>query len=187
VAPRDELLDSRRIFQGRILQVLVDRVRLPTGAVAEREIVRHPGAVGIVALAGERVVLVRQYRHAVGDYLLEIPAGKLDPGEDPVTCAKRELEEETGYRSETLHPLLSFLTSPGFSDERVHLFLTTDARQVMEPPVADGDEPISSVWLHIKEVQDAVWDGRIVDSKTIIGLVLTEARLKRAPFSGEQR
>ncbi len=174
-----EILESRLSFEGRLLRVFVDRIRLPGGEEAVREIVRHPGAVGVVALDGERrLLLVRQNRHAVREDLLEIPAGKLDrPGEDPRECAHRELEEETGYRCSDLEPLISFLPSPGFTDERVHLFLATGLVCAGPPPGSDEGEPLSVEWLELEEAVESVWDGRIADSKTIVGILLVRLRL----------
>jgi ADP-ribose pyrophosphatase len=157
-----------------MLGVFVDEIRLPDGTTSVREIVRHPGAVGVVALIDGRFLLVRQNRHAVGDDLLEIPAGKLDSGEAPEDCARRELLEETGYRCTALRYLMTFLTSPGFSDERVHLFLTLDAAREADPPEVDDGEPISIEWLDRGEVRAAILDGRLVDSKSIIGLLLAD-------------
>lgn len=160
------------VFQGALLELLVEQIRLPDGSTSRREIVRHPGAVGIVAVEGERFLLVRQNRHAVGQDLLEIPAGKLDPGESPEECAVRELIEETGYRPGTLRHLTTFLPTPGYSNEQIHIYLTTDAQHHTEALESDEGEPISTEWLPLSEAEEAVRDGRIVDSKTIIGIML---------------
>ncbi|MGH2731408.1 MAG: NUDIX domain-containing protein, partial [Actinomycetota bacterium] len=174
-----EILDSRLSFEGRLLRVFVDRIRLPGGEEAVRETVRHPGAAGVVALDEDRrLLLVSQNRHAVREDLLEIPAGKLDrPGEDPRECAHRELEEETGYRCSNLEPLISFLASPGFTDERIHHFLATDLARVGPPPDSDEGEPLGAELLGLDDALEAIWDGRIVDSKTIIGILLARLRL----------
>jgi ADP-ribose pyrophosphatase len=169
-----EVLSSRNVFDGKMIGVFVDEIRLPDGSSSKREIVRHPGAAGIVALVDDRFLLVRQNRHAVGEDLLEIPAGKLDTGEDPEACAQRELLEETGYRCTSLRRLMTFLTSPGFSDERVHLYLTLDAARETDPPEVDDGEPISIEWLDREQVKEAILGGRLVDSKTIIGLLLAD-------------
>lgn len=180
MAGPSEVVDSRSVFKGRLLEVVVDVVRLPSGELAEREIVRHPGAAAVVALQGDRVLLVRQNRHAVGRDLLELPAGKLDrKDEDPSSCARRELQEETGYRAGGLEVLGSFLTSPGFSDERVHLFLASAVEKAGPPPADDEGEPIHSEWLTLRAAREAVIAGEIEDSKTIIGLLLASSRLQR--------
>lgn len=160
------------MFHGKVIDVFVDRMRVD-GTEVEREIVRHPGAVGIVALSGDSTILmVRQHRHAVDNRLLEIPAGKLDENEDPWDCARRELLEETGYRCHHLELLASYYSTPGFSDERIHVFLGSDLEKVTEPPTHDGDEPIAIEWLREDEAVGAIFDGRIVDAKTIIGVAL---------------
>lgn len=167
-----ELLDSRQVFSGKIFEVKVDRVRLPSGHQATREVVSHPGAVGIVAVDAGKVLLVRQHRHAVGGELLEIPAGKLDrPDEDPQGCARRELEEETGYAARMI-PLASFYNSPGYSSERFHIFRAVDLQRVSDPPVTDEEEPLASEWVAWFDALEMVRDGRIRDAKTMIGLLL---------------
>lgn len=167
-----ETLESRQVFDGKVIKVFVDRVLLPGGTQAEREVVRHPGAVGVVALVDGRFLMVRQHRHSVDRELLEIPAGKLDSGESPEACARRELREETGYSCNKLSLLTTFLTAVGFSDEWIHLYLTLDARAETPPPSDDDGEPISVDWLAPQDAKSAIWDGRLVDSKTIIGLLL---------------
>src|SRR4051812_32383986 len=117
----------RSAYRGRFIEVMVESVKLPNGTTTELEIVRHPGASVIVPLdADGKVVLVRQYRHAASGWLLEAPAGKLDPGESPETCARREVEEETGMRVNDLISLGFVYASPGFTDEKLHLFLGRD-------------------------------------------------------------
>ena len=128
---RDDRLLEKKIggecvYQGRILDLEVDRVQLPSGGEALREVIRHKGAVVVLPLHEDRSIeLVRQYRYPMGEVLLELPAGKLDPGEDPVECAGRELAEETGWRPVEIHELGSFFTTPGFSDEVLHAFIAT--------------------------------------------------------------
>ena len=172
-----EVLSSRNVFQGEFISVAVDRVRLDDGGEANREVVRHPGAVGVVAVNDDgSILMVRQARHAVANHLLEIPAGKLETNEDPWECAKRELEEETGYRCGSLELLSAYYSSPGYSDEKVHVFLGTGLERIREAPVADGDEPISIEWLTQEEAISAVFDGRIIDAKTVIGVALLKLR-----------
>lgn len=158
---------------------------MPDGGTSIREVVRHPGAVGVVAIIDERFLLVAQYRHAVGRELLEIPAGKLDkPGESAEDCAHRELEEETGYRCETLRPLIRFVTSPGFCDEEVTVFLAGGITKSSKQPEADEDEAIRIEWLDVAEAETAIRDGRVIDSKSVIGLLLATSSFdKKAPRS----
>lgn len=179
---RHEVLSSRTIFDGRIFGVVLDSVRLPDGTVADREIVRHPGAVAVVAIVDGDILMVRQMRHAVSQELLELPAGKLDaPNESPEACARRELEEETGYRCSSLVELADFFSSPGFTDERIRVYLTMDAAAQGSPPETDEGEPIALARLPLGEAANAVLDGRIRDSKTMIGVLLATARMEKAP------
>jgi len=145
----------------------------------QRELVTHPGAVGIVAHDGERIWLVRQPREAVGvPDLLEIPAGKLDEeGEEPLETAKRELAEEIGKRAESWEPLGSFFTSPGFTDERVHLFLATGLSDVDETPEVQENERIDVDIRPLSELDELI--GASLDSKTLIGLLHLRARRAR--------
>ena len=126
------LLSSTRLYSGRIVNLDLDSVRFPDGSVGQLEILRHPGASAVVPFldpprdADPRVVLIRQFRHAADGFIWEVPAGRLDAGESPETCARRELEEETGMRAQRLERLTTILTTPGFTDERIHLFLGRD-------------------------------------------------------------
>jgi ADP-ribose pyrophosphatase len=159
---------AREVFAGRLIRVAVET--WPTGV---REIVHHPGACAVLALtAADKVVLVRQYREAVRESLLEIPAGVMDvQGEDGAGCAARELLEETGYRAAApLEPLGWIFTSPGFADERIELFVARDV--VPSEPGPRPDEDIEVVLLPLAEAARAIADGRIVDAKTIVALLL---------------
>src|SRR5438477_1560690 len=124
-------LDARRVYTGRILNLDIDRVRFPNGSVGELEMIRHPGASAVVPFlsdpAGEdsQLLLIRQYRYAAEGFLYEIPAGRLEPGEDPRACAERELKEETGCAAAAIEFLVTIFTTPGFTDERIHLFMAT--------------------------------------------------------------
>lgn len=172
---------SRSVYRGRILDVREDTVRFPNGSEAILEIVRHRGAAAVLPLyrpedcdpgTGPDVILLRQYRHAAGGTLWEAPAGKLDDGESPEVCAIRELEEEAGVTANRLVPLTTLLTTPGFSDERVHLFLATglgDGRQALEE-----HEVIECHRMPLARAVDLVLSGDIVDGKTVC-LVLMAA------------
>lgn len=165
------LLDRRTVFEGKVVRLYLDRVLLPDGQEAEREVVRHWGAVGMVPLDGKgRVILVRQYRHAPGEELLEIPAGKLSPGEDPLHCAERELLEEVGCRAGRWIKLASFYTSPGFSDEMLHLYLALDLQEGEATP--EEDEFLEVIRLPLEEALQKVESGEVKDSKTVAGLAL---------------
>ncbi|CAA7602095.1 Nudix hydrolase domain protein [Acididesulfobacillus acetoxydans] len=172
---REERISREVVFQGRMLRLERDTVRLPQGGKTTREVVRHPGAVGIVARLEERVLLVRQFRYPIGDVTLEIPAGKLDPGEGLLSCAERELREETGYRG-TMVPLGTFCTTPGFSDEIMHLYLARDL--VWDPLVPDEDEFLAVEALDWAEAVTRARGGGFRDAKTVLALLLAAERLK---------
>ena len=134
---------ARNIYEGRIIRVEVAHVQLPNGVAVDLDLVRHPGAAAVVAATTDDVVLIRQYRFASGGYLWEIPAGTLHPGEAPEDCARRELEEEAGLAADELHRLGTILTTPGFCDERIHLYLARELRPL--PPRHEADEVIAEV------------------------------------------
>jgi len=163
-------MGTRDVYRGRILHLTIEDVTLPNGHSTPLEIVRHPGAAAVVALDLEgRVTLLRQYRHATGGYLWEVPAGKLDPGEAPATCAARELEEEAGLAATHLELLGSIVTCPGFCDEVIHLFLATGLRAV--PTRRGTDEVIDAMKsVALREALDMIRDGTIRDAKTIAAL-----------------
>lgn len=172
-----QIIERETIFEGKVVRLFLDRVRLPNGREAEREVVRHWGAVGMVALDDEgKVFLVRQYRHPVGEELMEIPAGKLDPGEEPLDCARRELMEEIGYSAGEWTKLTSFYTSPGFSDEMLHLFMARDLTEGVADP--EEDEFLEIMSLPLAEALAMVERGEIRDSKTIVGLALCSLHLR---------
>jgi ADP-ribose pyrophosphatase len=163
-----ERLGGEVVWEGRLNRVRVDRFRYDDGEEAEREIVEHPDAVAVVAQDGERVYLVRQPREAVGDpALLELPAGKLDEGEDPLATAKRELAEEIGKGAREWRHLASFYTSPGFADEECHVYLATDLYD--ETAEAEDTERIEIVTVPLDELDDAI--RACHDAKSLAGLL----------------
>ena len=175
-ASEHETLERKSIFEGKVVRLYLDRVRLPNGVEAEREVVLHWGAVGMVALDDEGCVyLVRQYRHAPGKDLVEIPAGKLNVGEDPLQCARRELMEEIGYGAGEWTKLASFYTSPGFSDETLHLFMARGLIPGKADP--DEDEFLEIMRVPLAETLSMVARGKIEDCKTIAGLALARLLL----------
>jgi ADP-ribose pyrophosphatase len=174
-----KILGSRRVHDGRVVRLDLEDVRLPNGNVVTLEIVRHPGAAAVVPVDDDgQAVLVRQYRHATGSWLLEVPAGKLDrPGEPPEDCARREVEEETGYRAGSLEPLGWIWTTPGFSDEKIWLFLARDltrTRAALEP-----DEVLTVTRLPLEEAARMALEGEIQDAKSVCAL-LRAARAARS-------
>ena len=161
-------------WTGRIFNVNRLRVKLPDGRVAVRDVVRHPGAVAVVALTDEgRICLVRQFRTALDRVTVEIPAGKLDPGEDPLDAAHRELAEETGMQAEKMAYLTTIASSDGFCDELIHIYMATGLSFHQSSP--DADEFINVDLVDLSELVDAVLDGRIEDAKTVVGALICDA------------
>ena len=164
------VLSSRIVYKGGHIQVREDRVIEPAGHEASREIVVHPGAVCIVARPSrDEVILIRQYRHAAGQELLEIPAGTLHKGEDPVQCAFRELEEETGYRAANMIERAQFWTTPGFTNEFMYLYEATELTKTQIHP--DEDEVIEVDIVGRDEALQMIDNSRIQDAKSILGLL----------------
>jgi ADP-ribose pyrophosphatase len=160
------------------LELVSEDVTLPNGKRTRLDIIRHPGASAVVPfLSEDEVLLIQQYRHAAGGTIWEVPAGKLDPGEDPETCAVRELEEETGYRAGSIVSLGSILTTPGFTDERIHLFEAVDLRATSQQ--LEGDEVIELVPMPLTAALELVWTGQMVDAKSVIALVKAARRRGR--------
>lgn len=170
-------LASAERWQGRTITVLSERVALPNGNHVELDVVRHPGAAAIVPLdADGMVILVRQYRHAAGGWLLEVPAGTLSPGEDPAAGARRELEEETGVRAGSLRELGSILVSPGFCDERIWLFLATDL--VASEQRLEEDEVLALERLPLAEAERRALAGELVDAKSTCAILRAAAMVR---------
>lgn len=163
----ERTLESQRIYEGRQVKLRLDTVVLPSGRKTTREVVEHPDCVAVVAIDSEdNVLLVRQFRKPAERVLLEIPAGGIEPGEQPIQCALRELEEETGYIAGKLERLGGFYSSPGYSNEYLHLFLATELREGR----AKGDEIIELVPIPVAEIPNLISSGEICDAKSIAGL-----------------
>jgi ADP-ribose pyrophosphatase len=170
----------REIYKGRIVDLRVERIKLPNGTEVELELMHHPGAAAVAAVddAG-RVVLIRQYRYAAGGYIWELPAGVLGSGEAPETCAARELREEAGLDAAQLLRLGAIFTTPGFCDERIHLFLARGLTEVGH--AREADEVIAEMrQIPLPEALGMIRDGAIVDAKTVAGLHLAAATLAAA-------
>ncbi|MDQ0158547.1 NUDIX domain-containing protein [Alkalibacillus salilacus] len=164
----EKTIHTESIYKGKVINVDVEDVELPDGQVSKRELVRHPGAVGILALTDEgRIVMVEQYRKALGKSIIEIPAGKLEEGEEPKITANRELEEETGYQANQLDYLVSYYTSPGFADEIIYLYQATGLNLLEQRPDMDEDEFVDLIEVTVEEALDLVKMERIHDAKTI--------------------
>lgn len=167
----EKFIKSEVVFEGNLLTVRRDTVELPNGKHATRELIQHPGAVAVVPIRNDgKILLVRQFRYPVDQLTLEIPAGKLDPGEEPEACAKRELEEETGYKAKKLQLLSSILTTPGFTNEVIHLYLAEDL--VLAEQCPDEDEFIDVEVFTKEEIRKMIENGTICDAKSLLGLLL---------------
>lgn len=174
----EEILDARTVWQGAFLRAEDLTVRLPNGKLGQRDVLRHPGAVAIIALTDEgKLVLVHQYRTALEQVTLEIPAGKLDPGEDPQDAAARELVEETGYQARRMAYLGPIAMAAGYSDEIIHLYMAMGLTFVGARP--DDDEFLHVDLVDLDEMVDRVLDGKVIDSKTVIGVLLCDAISRR--------
>lgn len=167
----EKTLHSETIYEGRIINVRVEDVELPNGKNSKRELIDHPGAVAVIAITPDNKVLaVRQYRKALKKAIVEIPAGKLEPGEKPEVTAVRELEEETGYTCESLDKIISFYTSPGFANELVHLYVAKGLEKKGEQ-AADEDEFLDVLHLSLEEMEEMLETEEIHDAKTAYALM----------------
>ena len=165
---RERLLGREQVYRGRAVGLRVDTVEKPSGRRTTREIVEHGDCVAVVALEGENVLLVRQFRHAVGLSLLEVPAGGINPGEEPEDCVRRELREETGYLPQKVEGLGGFYSAPGYCTEYLHLYLATDL--IPSPLQAEDTEDIELVRVPITDIPTLITSGEIQDAKSIAGL-----------------
>ncbi len=160
---------TKNVYKGRIVNLNLETVTLPNGATVELEIIHHPGAAAVVPMKDERtVILIRQYRHAAGGYIYEIPAGKLHPGEDPRECAQRELEEEIGYKAGVLDHVISAFTTPGFTDEVIHIYRATQLQPGKQN--LGHDEVLAVAEFPLEKTIAMIREGVIQDAKTIVGL-----------------
>jgi len=168
-------LGSRRVYSGRIITVDIDEVRFPDGSVGELEMVRHPGASAVVPFVSDassddpQILLIKQYRHAANDFIYEIPAGKLDGGEDPKVCAERELREETGCTAERIEHLYTFYTTPGFTDERIHAFMATGLKH--GESAREHDEFMSLETVTLSHALELIQRGELKDAKSALAIL----------------
>lgn len=168
-------ISSRRVYRGRVISLDVDTVRYPDGTTGDLEIVRHPGAAAVVPISSDprgrdpTLLLIKQYRYAAGGVLWEIPAGRLSPGENPRDCARRELLEEVGVTAERLEPLTTLWTTPGFTDERIHLYWAADLRAGAH--AREHDEFIEVVPRALSEAVAGIRSGEICDAKTVAAIL----------------
>ncbi len=175
-----KLNSSKVIYTGRVYKLIRENITLPNQVRVDLEVIRHPGASGILALTDQReVVMVRQYRHAIGDFIWEIPAGTLDTDENHLSCAKRELEEETGFSARTWQKLGEIIPVPGYSNERVSLYLATHLLKTAGHP--EQDEYLSVHLISFDHVINMVYQGDICDAKTISAVFMTLKALETNP------
>jgi 8-oxo-dGTP pyrophosphatase MutT (NUDIX family) len=173
------MVDVTHVFTGRVIEVNVERVELPNGSIAELEIIRHPGGAAVVALdADNRICLLRQFRHAVGGWIWELPAGKIDNREPPLETAHRELEEEAGMAAASWRPLGDYVSSPGVFTEVVHLFLATQLTPL--PPRPEEHEVFEVHWLPFTDVLRMAGSGELRDGKSLVGVYRAAAHMPGA-------
>lgn len=173
----EKTMKSEKVYEGRILTLRVDTVELPNKQYSKREIIEHSGGAAIVPITDDgKVVLVKQYRKAAKDFLLEIPAGKLEYNEDPLECVRRELKEETGYKSENIEFLCEMYPSPGYTEEKIFIYL---ARDLIEGEMdLDEGEYIEVEKIELDKFMDMVNSKEIIDGKTITGILMAQNKLK---------
>ncbi|MEK7403325.1 MAG: NUDIX hydrolase [Gemmatimonadota bacterium] len=172
---KGKLVSTRRVYDGRIIKVDEDAVELPNGAMANLEMIRHPGASAVVPFLSDpasedpQLLLIRQYRHAADGFIYEVPAGKLDGDEEPIVCARRELLEETGCTSSRVEHLFTFYTTPGFTDERIHAFIATDLTRGEQQ--LQRDEVMTLETVSMSRALEMIRTGEIVDAKTALSIL----------------
>jgi ADP-ribose pyrophosphatase len=168
-------LSSIRVHSGRIINLDIDVVEFPNGTTGELEMIRHPGASAIVPFLSDprgddpQILLIKQYRYAADGYMYEIPAGRLNPGEDPTTCARRELKEETGCTAESIERIYTIYTTPGFTDERIHIFVATGLTR--GPTAHEADEFLTVESVPLRRALEMIKTGEINDGKTAVGIL----------------
>lgn len=182
----EKLLDSKTIFKGRMVNLKIDEVELPDGQKSTREVITHPGAVVIIPVRENgNIVFVRQYRHAINNFVLELPAGKLDhPGENLEECARRELLEETKYDCKEINKIFEFYSSPGMTDEKMNIFAASGLT-LKKYDTQDYDEFISRVEYPLEEALEMVKHNKIIDGKTVIGLLYYSNYIKSMNVNSE--
>jgi ADP-ribose pyrophosphatase len=169
-------VSTRRAYSGRIINLDIDRVRFPNGSIGELEMIRHPGASAVIPFVAEpsrdgEILLIKQYRYAAERFLYEVPAGRLDPGEQPIDCARRELKEETGCSARGVEYLLTIYTTPGFTDEQIHVFLAYGLER--GDTAHEPDEFMSIETVTMRQALEFVQTGAVVDAKTALAILYT--------------
>jgi ADP-ribose pyrophosphatase len=173
---KPKILQASEMYQGKVFSLIEQQVKLPNGTLIKVETIRHPGAAAIVPMIDKsHIVLIRQYRYAVGDWIWEIPAGTLSPGEDPKDCARRELSEETAYEAGSLEKIGEIYPVPGYSDDCVHIFLATDLKPKSQH--LEEDEILQVKKVPVNKALEMIKKGEIKDAKTIIGIFLLNSMM----------
>ena len=186
----EKTISRKEIFKGKIIDVVLDEVRLPNGETGTRELVFHPGAVAVIPItADHKMIMVKQFRKPMEKILLEIPAGKIDPGEHdhPKETAERELEEETGYRANKFTFVTSMYVSPGFADELLHIYYAEDLEKVPNPRPQDEDEVLELYTLTLDEAKAEIASGLICDAKTIFAVQYWELQQMKELLKEDKR
>lgn len=174
----EKTISSKRIYEGKIINLKVDDVELPNGHQSKRELIEHPGAVALVALTEDnKIIMVEQFRKALEKTIIEIPAGKIEKGEAPEVTALRELEEETGYTAAKLELIQSFSTSPGFADEIIHLYSAEGLSKSTSGAVLDEDEFVELLEVTIEEAEQLMKEKRIYDAKTAFAVLWAKQKI----------
>ncbi|GAA0599452.1 NUDIX hydrolase [Virgibacillus siamensis] len=172
----EKTIRTEHIYDGKVVKLEVDDVTLPDGQTAKRELLKHPGAVAVIPITKDKkIVFVEQYRKPLEKSLVEIPAGKLEPGERPEITAVRELEEETGYTTSDLKLITSFYTSPGFADEIMYIYMTEDLKPLKDAVAGDDDEFVELLELTLDEAKQYAREQRIHDAKTNYAILYLES------------
>ncbi|MCT4544136.1 MAG: NUDIX hydrolase [Vallitalea sp.] len=171
-------LDRKEIFNGKRVKLVIDKLKMPTGKEVEWELITHPGAAAIIPVdADGNIIMVRQYRNAADDYVLEIPAGGLEPGEEPFLCASRELEEETGYKSNDIEFLFKFYSSIGITDEIISIYVATNLEKSVQN--LDEDEYVTIEKYKLDDLIQMIYAGELTDNKTISALLAYKVKLDK--------
>lgn len=173
----ENTIKSEKVYEGKVINLRVDTVELPNGNTSTREIVEHPGGVGVIPINdANEVLMVRQFRKPIDNMCLEIPAGKLNKGEDPYACGVRELEEETGFKARKIVPLGKFYSTPGFTDELLHIYMATGLYQGTLNP--DEDEFVEVEAIPLEKLYQMVLQGEVRDAKSIIAILIARELIK---------
>src|ERR1017187_8994117 len=173
-----KLINSKEIYKGRVIDLRVDEIQYENGTIGYRDVASHRGGAAVVAVKDGKIILVTQYRYPLNKTIYELPAGKLDHSEDPIECAKRELEEETGYKSDNFIKLGEIVSTPGFCDERLFLFLARDLK-LGKKNYEEGEYGMETHYFTLSEIEEKIFNSEIIDAKTICAIYLSKRYLAK--------